>query len=63
MTTIYFSTVVRAGDLARAGEVVALDWSKKEVVATAPAAPMDASAPDENPPRRTAGRAGDLRHR
>jgi hypothetical protein len=49
MATVYFSTVVRAGDLARAGQVVALDWSGKEVLATALAAPMDASLRDGNP--------------
>ncbi|HVC71615.1 MAG TPA: hypothetical protein VNC61_15280 [Acidimicrobiales bacterium] len=49
MTIVYFSTVVRAGDLALAGEVVALDWESKTILATAVAAPMDASTPDNNP--------------
>jgi hypothetical protein len=49
MATVYFSTVVRAGDLARAGEVVALDWSSKKVLTSVVAAPMDAKVPDDNP--------------
>jgi hypothetical protein len=49
MTTIYFTTVVRAGELARAGELVVLDWSTKRVLATAPLAPRDAPDLDNNP--------------
>ena len=33
MTTVYFSTVVRAGVLALAGEVVALEWESKKILA------------------------------
>ena len=49
MATVYFTTVVRAGELARAGEVVSLDWSAKKVLERAWAAPIDASVPDDNP--------------
>ena len=49
MTTLFFSTVVRAAPLLDGGELVRLDWECKEVRARAPLAPLNMALRDQNP--------------
>ena len=47
--TLFFSTVVRAAPLLRGGELVRLDWKRKQVLRRTPMAPLDSSLRDGNP--------------
>ncbi len=47
--TVYFSTVIRGGEVADSGDFVALDWSTKRVIASVPAVPDATEVDDPNP--------------
>jgi hypothetical protein len=55
---LYFTTVNRKAPLERGGEVVALDWASKRVLASAPLAPSDPDIVDPNPRGNTRGGRG-----
>ncbi|MFG0320252.1 MAG: hypothetical protein ACF8XB_23465 [Planctomycetota bacterium JB042] len=55
---VYFSTVIRSAPPLEGGELVALDWSTKEIVARVPIAPTDPDVDDPNPRGNTRGGRG-----
>ena len=58
MTTLFFSTVVRAAPLHEGGEVVRLDWASKQVEARAPVRPLNEALRDRNPRGNSRGGRG-----
>ncbi len=58
MTSLYFSTVVRAAPLSRGGELVTLDWDEKTVVPRVPVGPLDQALRDRNPRGNSRGGRG-----
>lgn len=54
----YFTTVNRKAPLERGGELVALDWSAKRVIASVPIVPRDPDIVDPNPRGNTRGGRG-----
>lgn len=55
---VYFTTVNRKAPLERGGELVALDWNSKRVLARAPIVPSDPDIVDPNPRGNTRGGRG-----
>jgi hypothetical protein len=57
---VYFSTVVRSAPQRHGGELVKLDWAKKQVVAKVPIFPANPTVDDPNPRGSTRGGRGIL---
>lgn len=55
---VYFSTVIRSAPPMKGGELVAVDWDRKEVLARVPIAPTDPDVDDPNPRGNTRGGRG-----
>src|SRR5256885_17088603 len=57
---VYFSTVVRTAPLDQGGELVKLDWRRKEVLGRVPIFPTNPPVEDPNPRGGTRGGGGIL---
>ena len=59
---VYFSTVLRAAPVEQGGELVKLDWTRKQVVARVPVVPRDPPVIDPNPRGNSRGGRGVVLH-
>jgi hypothetical protein len=57
---VYFSTVVRSAPQHLGGEIIKLDWKKKQLLARSPIIPMNPTVDDPNPRGSTRGGRGIL---
>lgn len=55
---LYFSTVIRSAPTARGGELVKLDWQRKQVLNSVPIVPTNPDLDDPNPRGNTRGGRG-----